>query len=248
MSIETFLHTLTTVIALLALVVMVPLFAQRMKAANMPQHEARKQARRVVLTCAISLGVGTFGGPFILSLLGIPIPALAIVGGYVAWITGYQLMHEEPPKPEPSGKEKLLTAVSNVVDMLKARVRPTKEADAPKPLTSKMKEAATWVIVPFSFPLVAGPGISSALIATKATFTQRSQYISFGVALLVGLVILWVALHYSTWLLRLNESVQVVINKVNAVILLSFGAYLVPTNITKLVVEVLRQMEVIPRI
>lgn len=86
-------------------------------------------------------------------------------------------------------------------------------------------------VVPFAFPLLAGPGSFTTLLSLRAEYSSESII----VAVLLNAIFIYVVLHFSSWLQRvLGENILYVIKKFFGIILLAMSVKLFVGGLTSL--------------
>src|ERR1700761_8121309 len=72
------------------------------KTMSLSENERARVASRVAIYCFAVLLVSLFIGSQILKFFGISIPALRIAGGLVVAVSGWSMLHAQPPAHEDS--------------------------------------------------------------------------------------------------------------------------------------------------
>ncbi len=86
-------------------------------------------------------------------------------------------------------------------------------------------------VVPFAFPLLAGPGSFTTLLSLRAEYSSESIII----AVLLNAIFIYVVLHFSSWLQKvLGENILYVIKKFFGIILLAMSVKLFVGGLTSL--------------
>jgi small neutral amino acid transporter SnatA (MarC family) len=210
---ETATHIFSMLLVMLGILPIAPMFAA--KVVGQPKRIANKLAWRIVRACTVSLLIGTIVGPYILKLTLLPSTAFSIVGSIAFLETGGKMFFAKYVPEEPPSS-----------------VQPE----------SKLAELMAWTIVPAAFPLTAGAGVNSALIAEMSTFTVWVQYLSLTAASAATLFVLWCTLRFlPARISKLHHRTRFVIDKVNGALLLAIGVYLGLVNGTVLVIATVRQ-------